>query len=380
MSQTITVKCLFNTDIRRFPVSVNCSWSNFINILSKLYETDITALRLTYRDEEGDDIAVTTDDELLEAFRLAQESNPPLLRLLVAPANLTVSVNSQNLLNSVLGNPVQVPGKKLSEVNVASTSIKESPPVNVAPIKVASSIKESSPVIVASTSIKETHPPVKVPEVVKPIVVKNEKKEEEKAAQIPVVYVSGRAYVPKPSVQAPQKPYTGPTKNPSTPSQPQALPKPTMVSINNKLAESISSLVLESSDSTLVSSTLFSDAISEQSQKLSDQTVDSNMEIARVISFQTNQLCNESEATELDDAIRRSLSDVCHETGSNSAKLSDKIAAMTSLNSNQISEDIQPISSSTRNIQDVAVEGLEDNLSRKVDDIVRDIMSATKIN
>jgi len=298
----------------------------------------------------------------LEAFRLAQESNPPLLRLLIAPANLTVSVNSQNLLNSVLGNSVQVPGKKLSEVNVAS-SIKETPPV-----KVASSIKETPT------------RPVKVPEVVKPFVFKTEKKEEEKAAQIPVVYVSGRAYVPKPSVQAPQKPYTGPSKNPSIPSQTQALPKPTMVSINNKLAESISSLVLESSDSTLVSSTLFSDAISEQSQKLSDQTVDSNMEIARVISHQTNQLCNQSEATELDDAIRRSLSDACHETGANSAKLSDKIAAMTNLNSNQISEDIEPISSSTRNIQDVAVEGLEDNLSRKVDDIVRDIMSATKIN
>jgi len=209
---------------------------------------------------------------------------------------------------------------------------------------------------------------------------KDEKKEEEKAGQIPVVYVSGRAYVPKPSVQVPQKPYTGPSKNPSIPSQTQGLPKPTMVSINNKLAESISSLVLESSDSTLVSSTLFSDAISEQSQKLSDQTVDSNMEVARVISHQTNQLCNQSEATELDDAIRRSLSDACLETGTNSAKLSDQIAAMTSLNSNQISEDIQPISSSTRNIQDVAIEGLEDNLSRKVDDIVRDIMSATKIN
>jgi len=294
-------------------------------------------------------------------------------------------VNSQNLLNSVLGNPVQVPGKKFSEVNVVS-SIKESPQ-KFSEVNVASSIKEFPPVKVAGT-IKES-PPVKVAEEVKPIVVtlkKEEvkpivvtsKKEEENSAQLPVVYVSGRAYVPKPSVQAPQKPYTGPTKNPSIPSQDQ--PKPTMVSINNKLAESISSLVLESSDSTLVSSTLFSDAISEQSQKLSDQTVDSNMEIAKAISFQTNQLCNQSEATELDDAIRRSLSDACNETGINSAKLSDEIAAMTSQNSNQISEDIQPISSSTRNIQDAAIEGLEDHLRRKVDDIVRDIMSATKIN
>jgi len=197
------------------------------------------------------------------------------------------------------------------------------------------------------------------------------------------VYVSGKAYVPK-TTPGMTKPDTGHTKvqdNAWTvagvyPGQ----SKQSIVSRTNTLAEKISSMVLESSESTLVSSSLFSDAISDQAQKLSEKTGDSNMEVARVIAEQTNQVSHKSEAGELDDKIRRSLSDACYETGMNSVKLSDQIAAMTNLNSNQISEDIQPISRNTRYLQDAATQGLEDHLSKQVDDVVRDIMSATKIN
>jgi hypothetical protein len=197
------------------------------------------------------------------------------------------------------------------------------------------------------------------------------------------VYVSGKAYVPK-TTPGMTKPYTGPTKvqdNAWTVAGVYPGPsKQSIVSRTNTLAEKISSMVLESSESTLVSSSLFSDAISDQAQKLSEKTGDSNMEVARVIAEQTNQVSHKSEAGELDDKIRRSLSDACYETGMNSVKLSDQIAAMTNLNSNQISEDIQPISRNTRYLQDAATQGLEDHLSKQVDDVVRDIMSATKIN
>lgn len=364
MSETLTVKSLYKNDIRRFPVNVNCTWINFIGILSKLYDTDISTLRLTYRDEEGDDIAVTTDDELQEAFRLAVESKPPLLRLLIAPANLSVSLHSQNLLHSVVqysSSPVQNNICLPSKVVSTDTTF-------VSPMK----LDAEQPVAEKRTeTIKPTPTEPKPEKSVNWI-----KKEENNEKPLPAVVISGRAYVPKANQPA-SKPYTGPTKIPPS-SNPQQ--KPSLVSITNNLAESISSLVLESSDSTLVSSSLFSDAISEQSQKLSDKTGDSNIEIAQAISQQTHHLANKSEAGELDDAIRRSLSEACYETGINSVKLSDKIAAITNQNSNQISEDIEPISGSTRDIQDAALKGLEDHLSQKVDDVVRNIMSATKIN
>jgi hypothetical protein len=325
-------------------------------------------MRLTYRDEEEDDIAVTTDDELHEAFRLAEEAKPPLLRLLVAPANLSVSVHSQNLLHSV--------------IQSSPNSVQNSPPIISSP----SDVKEATPIITSVSSPKNETVVEKGVEKKSgndqnlPKKEKNVnyiKKECDNQTNLPKVYVSGRAYVPKPNQGAP-KPYTGPTKVPGPTTKPYE--KPTLVSITNNLAETISSLVLESSDSTLVSSSLFSDAISAQAQKLSDKTGDSNIEVAQAISQQTHYLANKSEATELDDAIRRSLSDACYETGINSVKLSDQIAAMTNQNSNQISEDIEPISSSTRNIQDAATQGLEDLLRKQVDDVVRDIMSATKIN
>jgi len=146
---------------------------------------------------------------------------------------------------------------------------------------------------------------------------------------------------------------------------------------NDYLAESISSLVVESSDSTLLSSSLHSEAIANQSQHLWDKMVISNMEVAQAISHQASHLSTKSEALELDETMRRNLTDACYETGMNSAKLSDKIAAMTLHNSTQTADEINPISGQTRHLQDVATQGLEDHLSQEMDQVVRNIMVAT---
>jgi hypothetical protein len=198
------------------------------------------------------------------------------------------------------------------------------------------------------------------------------------------VYVSGKAFVPKGSTVG--KPISGPTKVPTGPSvivsvsaeTKEKKPKESLVTVTNSIAESISSLVLESSDSTLLSSAVFSDAIGRQTEKLSDQTGDENLEVARVISAYTNELSSKSVAMELDDTLRASLSNACLETHRTSMKLSDEIAAKTHMNSVQIAKDVDPISSHTRTIQAAATEGLEDHLSQGVDALVRDIMLATK--
>jgi len=370
LDKTIIVKSLYNNDIRRFPVSNNCTWSNFIGILSKLYDTDISTMRLTYRDEEGDDIAVTTDDELLEAFRLAQESIPPLLRLLVS-SNLTVSVHSQNLLNSIITNSVQ------------SSSIKSPPPPRPveatppSPPKPEEKPKEKPHIPKPEEKPKEKpHIPDLTPKTEKSV-FSSDKKKEGSDTPIPVVYISGKPYMPKSLPGDSQKPYNGPTK--VHPSSHKIIPeKGTIVNLTSRLAESTTSLVLESSDSTLFSSTVLSDTITEQSQKLYDKTVDSNILVAQAISEQATYLCKKYVAGELDDKIRQTLTNACYETGQNSVKLSDQIAAMSIENSNQISEDLQPVSSQTRHLQDVATFGLEENLSKEVDAVVQNIMSATK--
>jgi len=197
---------------------------------------------------------------------------------------------------------------------------------------------------------------------------------------LPLVYISGKAYVPK-SQPGDSKTYTGPTKVPPSSAnniKPEKPAKLSIVNLTNQLAESTASLVLESSDSTFLSSSILSDTISEMSQKLYDKTVDSNIVVAQAISEQANYLCNKSEAGELDDNIRQSLTNACYETGLNSVKLSDQIAAMSIENSNQISEDLKPVSSKTRHLQDVATLGLEEHLSKEMDAVVQNILSATK--
>jgi len=155
--------------------------------------------------------------------------------------------------------------------------------------------------------------------------------------------------------------------------------KESLVTVTNNLAESISSLVLESSDSILQSSAIHSTAIGLQTEKLSQQTVDDNFIIATQISSNTNQISARSEAGELDENIRRSLSDACTETGKNSAFLSDQTAAMTNTSSRQIAEEVDPISKHTRNLQAAATEGLEEHLTQGVDALVRDIFKATSV-
>jgi hypothetical protein len=339
-----------------------------MGILSKLYDTDISSMRLTYKDEEGDDIAVTTDDELLEAIRLAQESHPPVLRLLIVPSNLSISLHSQNLLNSVLTNSIP-----------SSRSIQSLP----RPIEVSTPLlKETISKPPEDTPKEKPHipPPAKIalhkPE--KSVFSSSEKKEP--SDTLPLVYISGKAYVPK-SQPGDSKTYTGPTKVPPSSAnniKPEKPAKLSIVNLTNQLAESTASLVLESSDSTFLSSSILSDTISEMSQKLYDKTVDSNIVVAQAISEQANYLCNKSEAGELDDNIRQSLTNACYETGLNSVKLSDQIAAMSIENSNQISEDLKPVSSKTRHLQDVATLGLEEHLSKEMDAVVQNILSATK--
>jgi hypothetical protein len=408
MSQTIIVKSVLKDDIRRFSVNINCTWSFFSETISKMYDSEITSLRITYRDEEGDDIAITSDDELLEAIRLAGESKPPILRVLISNGSSGNSAESRNLLNSVVTSPRVVSSTKPVEV-VSPKPVKGvvfkpvevvSPkPVEVVvpkPVEVVQfkpvtgdehgvQIKEvpnfTFPYMEKQSDLEKPSSPRNFtfpsPVSSKQVFNTTPKKEQGGTAKaMPVIYVSGKPFVPKSKLEGSTIGLPGVVEQQP---QNQTQKKESLVTVTNNLAESISSLVLESSDSILQSSTNYSAAISLQTEKLSQQTVEDNYKIATQICSNTNQISSRSEAGELDDNIRRSLSDACTETGKNSSKLSDEIAAITNNHSIQITADLDPISKHTRNLQAAATEGLEDHLTQGVDALVRDILKATSV-
>jgi len=325
---------------------------------------------------------------------LAGGSKPPILRVLISSGSSGNTVESRNLLNSVVTSPKTI----VNDVRVISSpkpeiTIKEKP-VEVKPVMIIKPVTDEQcrqikevPNIEKNSELEKqsgkesstrtfTFP---TPASSKQVFNTTPKKEQEGSTKpLPVIYVSGKPFVPKSKLDGSTIGVPGVEPQQQTP-QNQPPKKESLVTVTNNLAESISSLVLESSDSTLQSSTNYSAAVSLLTEKLSQQTGEDNFLIATQIYTSTNQISSRSEAGELDETIRRSLSDACTETGKNSSKLSDETAALTNGCSIQIAADVDPISKYTRNLQAAATEGLEDHLTRGVDALVRDILKATSV-
>jgi len=75
----LIVKTKFGDDLRRFNVKPDVLLKDICVTTCDLYR--LPNVRLKYRDEEGDLITLTTDNELREAINLAEKSKPPFLRL-----------------------------------------------------------------------------------------------------------------------------------------------------------------------------------------------------------------------------------------------------------------------------------------------------------
>eukprot|EP01125_Pyxidicula_operculata_P005490 TRINITY_DN1944_c0_g1_i1.p1 TRINITY_DN1944_c0_g1~~TRINITY_DN1944_c0_g1_i1.p1 ORF type:complete len:357 (-),score=47.63 TRINITY_DN1944_c0_g1_i1:84-1154(-) len=75
----IVIKSELLGDFRRFSVSETTTFSELVQLLNKFYVLQETNYNVKYIDEDGDDIRITSDEELVEAFR----TNPKLLRIRV---------------------------------------------------------------------------------------------------------------------------------------------------------------------------------------------------------------------------------------------------------------------------------------------------------
>jgi len=75
----VVVKTKFGDDLRRFHVKADVSLKDLCATTCELYR--LPNVRLKYKDEETDLITITTNNELREAIKLAQQTKPPFLRL-----------------------------------------------------------------------------------------------------------------------------------------------------------------------------------------------------------------------------------------------------------------------------------------------------------
>jgi len=85
--QTLTVKLIRGTEIRRFASSSDLKWTQLSKHVGAAFDLPPAAMRnlkLTYVDDEGDVITISTDTELQEAMGLALGAKPAVLRLTVA--------------------------------------------------------------------------------------------------------------------------------------------------------------------------------------------------------------------------------------------------------------------------------------------------------
>lgn len=77
------LKFYFSNEIRRIALSEQVSFANLSELVRSLFPSLSGKFVLKYRDNENDLITVTSDQELAEAFRVAQSKSPAILKLQV---------------------------------------------------------------------------------------------------------------------------------------------------------------------------------------------------------------------------------------------------------------------------------------------------------
>jgi hypothetical protein len=85
----IVIKLQNGSDIRRVALSDVINYSKLLELATELFGPKLNTKRIhfQYVDFDGDDISVTKDKELEEAFRIAQETNPSILKLQIVSAD-----------------------------------------------------------------------------------------------------------------------------------------------------------------------------------------------------------------------------------------------------------------------------------------------------
>jgi len=351
MSKQIVVKTSLNEDIRRFSVKEDCSWSNFKQLMYKLYDVDVTGYRITYKDEEGDDLSITTDEELKEGLRIASEMNPPILRVTL---KITNPLSSSQIMAS----------------STSSLSLSSSIPI----------VYVSGRAFVPSTVVKpKQYGPKKCsPEDTWSLHFQPTSDYLDNQIDVPTIKTTSDVYIEKDNKPESFSSSTV-SRIPSSPLVVVVNPDPKKLSLAEltaSIAESISNMVLESSDSVLKNSAAVSDAVIRDTRAIANTMVDSNLEVSSLISRQTQAISSKSIAAEHVDTIQK-LATVSQETREASNSACASTTASVNQNSTAIHDSVSPYSQHTIGLQEAATVGFQENLNKGIDDVIRSIMEAT---
>ena len=82
---TIIVKITDGKDIRRFTASTDISYDKIHKHAADGFNLGSKSFKLKYKDDEGDQITMSTDSEIQEAVSLTLKLEPPVLRLTLVP-------------------------------------------------------------------------------------------------------------------------------------------------------------------------------------------------------------------------------------------------------------------------------------------------------
>jgi len=111
MESKIVLKAKYLDDLRRLPISRRTNYKSLEQILANIFNIVVHSIK--YQDDEGDEIRITCDEELNEAYRLAAKTTIPVLRVTLEgeryERKVTVSVpNEEPLLTSYTPKIVRV--------------------------------------------------------------------------------------------------------------------------------------------------------------------------------------------------------------------------------------------------------------------------------
>jgi len=130
-NNSITIKVAYLDDMRRFSVPETISFADFMADLVRLFKLQ-HAGAVKYIDDEGDAIVIASDDELREAFRLAREQKPPILRVSIqaaTPHTPPPVLVTQQPLDAIGGAPAVAPGQTtVIEVETTCTFVPPASP------------------------------------------------------------------------------------------------------------------------------------------------------------------------------------------------------------------------------------------------------------
>jgi len=344
---SIVVKSSIGSDLRRFSIPKDISMSTLVNLLSKLYALEVSNYKIQYKDEDGDLVWLTTDMEVLEAVRYALACNPPILRLYISDQGVTQSLIGKSVVEELA-------------TGIQKLKVDENPHTAALPKK--KDIDEDwewTPSLVKPNASPQ-----------EPLI----------HAQPTVVYVAGKAYYPasnpQPRIYGPTK--VGPDESHQLPQvvtfkkkedalqlsdatftvvspvvvvvpPPAASQHRSLSALTVSIAESISTMVLESSAITHKNSCAVSDAV------LRDTLIASQM---------TSEEVNSND-------VHRASTETRIVTNRETAFASSSVL----LNAEAANVSVSPISAQTRSLQDDATKGLNELVSRGADAILYEILN-----